>query len=285
MNNLRHLLVQEFQLRPGAEWASPGGCYWFLHIVRGESYWLGPPQPRFLTPGEVLVVAPSAAFTIRASQLSGVLLRGFSFVPEDILGFFTLTERQRFEAKLAAQSEAARFLPSTHPVSRRMAGLLPPQASGTALGQRAEALEVVAAVFDGHAPTQPPPIPLARSALQRFGQLIAEMPELEIINYSPVELARMCGCGVRHFHRLFRNHFGVPTRERQAELRLVRACQLLQATDADLAVVVQQCGFRSAKKFNQLFRARFGMGPVEWRQARRHLEDAAGLAESPGKVR
>lgn len=266
MNSLRHLLIQEFKLQPGGEWMSTAACWRFLHISIGESYWLGPPRARSLAEGEVLVIAPAVHAIIRASQLTEVRLRGFAFVPENLVGFFTLAERQIFENALVANTEPVRFFPSTHPVTRRFAALVSPNPGCTALGQRAEALGVVAAVFDPKATIRHEPEPLWASSIQRFQQLISVLPDVEIINYSTGELARLCGCSLRHFNYMFRKQFGASVRDRQAELRLLKACQCLRNTDPGVSVVAQDCGFQSVEKFNFLFKKRFGVAPSEWRQ-------------------
>ena len=92
------------------------------------------------------------------------------------------------------------------------------------------------------------------------------MPDAEIINHSPEELARLCGCSPRHFNRLFRAHFAVSARARQTELRLLKARQLLCSTNEKIIQVALNCGYRSLSLFNSIFKKRFGVTPSGYRQ-------------------
>jgi AraC-like DNA-binding protein len=287
MNSLGNLLIREFRLQPGCEWTSDAACWWFLQVFSGEGYWLAAPKARSLHVGEVLVISPLVRPLIRASQLSEVVVKGFPFAPEDILGFFTLAERQFIERKLAAKSEPVQFLPSTHPVARRLDALVPVDPAGGTFVERAEALGIVAAAFDStplphHAPTI-----LRGSSLQRFRQLIAELPELELLNYTNAQLALMCGCSSRYFNLLFWQHFRISARDYRVKLRLLKACQFLRASDSNVTSIAKECGFQTAKGFGQLFRTRFGASPSEWRDNERSSESAAVLrraAQTEGEL-
>jgi transcriptional regulator GlxA family with amidase domain len=103
-------------------------------------------------------------------------------------------------------------------------------------------------------------------APQRFRQLIASMPEGEFIHYSPEQLSRLCGCGTRHFNRLFHQQFGESPRARQTRLRLLKARNLLASSSAPVRQVALDCGYRSLSLFNSLFKKRFGLSPSEWRE-------------------
>jgi len=266
MNSVAHLLIQEFTLAPGDEWTSQVANWWFLHISAGESYWLGPEKARSLSAGEALIIAPAVSAVIRASQLTETTIKGFTFVPEDLLGLLTLAERNSFETELATNSEPVRFLPPAHPVTRQLSALLPAPPGCDALRQRAQALAIVAAAFDSKAPLPQPSAGLGTSARQRFRQLVSEMPEVELIHSTPAELARLCRCSTSYFGRLFREHFGTRVRAMQDDLRLLRACQLLRATESEVAVIAQGCGFANTQTLNLLFKARFGVWPSSWRQ-------------------
>jgi AraC-like DNA-binding protein len=127
-------------------------------------------------------------------------------------------------------------------------------------------LRIVAEIFDPALAGNMPSTGSGSSAADRFRQFVATMPEFELINYSPAELARLCGCSSRHFNRLFWKHFGASVRARQTELRLLRARQLLGSTDGRIVQVAFQSGYRNLSLFNSLFKRRFGMTPSEWRR-------------------
>jgi len=259
-----HLRMEETKLPPGQEWTDAAAVWRFMQVREGSAYWLGDARPRALAEGELLILAPAVRGLIHASQLNPVVLRGFFFAPDLLCGFFTLAERHFFETN-AARPSPARFVPSTHPVAQaftEIARRFEPQT----LSGRAAALGIVAALFDEEIAGHRVPESGGTSALHRFQQLIARMPDLEMINHTPEHLAELCGCSPRHFNRLFRNHFGTSTRARQTELRLLKASQLLGGTAEKIVQVASDSGYRNLSLFNALFKKRFGMTPTEWRQ-------------------
>ncbi len=266
MTTLSHLRIQELRLLPGQEWTGTAGTWHFLRIASGAAYWLGPPRPRPLTEGEMLVVGPAAAGVVRASQLNEVVAHGFSFAPDLLGGLLTLTERRFFESDGDCKPGEVQFLPSTHPATQRFAALVTGDPLPDSLARRLEALGVVAVVFEHDLARQAAPTSLGTSATHRFQQFIAQMPDTELINHAPTQLARLCGCSPRHFTRLFRKYFGASVRARQTELRLRKACQLLGSTDAKIIEVALDSGYRNLSLFNALFKRRFHLTPSEWRQ-------------------
>ncbi|HEX7653678.1 MAG TPA: helix-turn-helix domain-containing protein, partial [Verrucomicrobiae bacterium] len=100
----------------------------------------------------------------------------------------------------------------------------------------------------------------------RFREFIGKMSEAELATRSLPELAGQLHCSERHFSRLFREEFNVSLRDRQTELRLQRARQLLAATNAKIINVAYESGYRHLGLFNQMFKRRFGLTPSAWRQ-------------------
>lgn len=260
-----HLRIEEITLSPGQEWTDETAAWRFVRISSGAAYWLGPSSPRALSEGEVLVISPAAKALIRASQLNSVLLHGFTFVPEWLCGFLTLSERRFFESA-GAPVEPASFLPSTHPVTRAFAGLVARGDSDQRLVQRAEVLGLAAAYFGQGLSSHPPPAGRSPSVRDRFEQIVCQMPDLELIHHSPEQLARLCGCSPRHFSRLFRQRFGESPRVRQTEMRLLNARQLLADSEKKITQIALDSGYRSSSLFNSLFKRRFGMSPSAWRE-------------------
>lgn len=263
--HLGHLQIDELRLPPSQEWMEQAGAWRFVRLGSGAAYWLDSARPRVLTEGELLVLGPAAKGVVRASQLTEVVLYAFRFAPELLCGFFTVAERHFFESGAGAAGRV-QFLPSTHPLSRRFATLAAQHATACQLAERAEVLRLVAEFFGEAMPSLPPPPVRPGSAQERFEQLVARMPDLELINHTPEELARLCGCGVRHFGRLFHGHFGEPLRARQTELRLAKARQLLSSTDRKILDVALESGYQSLSLFNALFKRRFGLSPSAWRR-------------------
>ena len=214
----------------------------------------------------MLVVPPVLAGAVRASQIGPVLLHAVRFAPDLLCGFFTLSERHFFESGTTGVLQETQFLPSTHPVTQQFAALAQVSSLSNSLTRRIQVLSLVATVFDKEVARHHAPEQLGATAHHRFTQLIAEMPDTEIINHSPEQLARLCGCSPRHFNRLFRQHFGASARSRQTELRLLKARQLLCDSDSKIIQVAMESGYRNLSLFNSLFKRRFGTTPSAWRR-------------------
>ena len=54
-------------------------------------------------------------------------------------------------------------------------------------------------------------------------------------------------------------------REKQVELRLTRARELLATTDSKVVDVAMESGYQSTSLFNLIFKQRFGLSPAKWR--------------------
>jgi len=236
MKSPGHLRIEELKLAPGQEWTEESSAWRFVRIKA----------------------------IIRASQLNEVLLHGFKFAPDLLCGFFTLDERHLFE--IQGHEVQARFLPSTHPIAEQFAALITEPERPEDLARRAEVLGLAAAFFTEGLLRHPVTAPRGISAQQRFQEIVCRMPDIEIVQHTPEELAGLCGCSTRHFNRLFREHFGEPPRARQTELRLLKARQLLATTDSKVIQVALDSGYRSLSLFNSLFKRRFGMSPSEYRE-------------------
>ncbi len=78
----------------------------------------------------------------------------------------------------------------------------------------------------------------------------------------------------RHFSRLFTELVGTSFREKQAELRLTRACELLATTDSKVADVATESGYQSTSLFSAKFKERFRISPAKWRERTRRRKSA-----------
>ena len=266
MPELGHLQIDEVRLSPGDEWLDESDAWRFVRASQGAAYWLETARSRSLSTGEVLVLAPQVKAVVRASQLNEVLLHGFNFAPSALCGFFTLAERRFLDSGAAGANKPVQFLPSTHPSAQHFGNLVARQASGQDIATRAELLGLAAGFLSGGFSNPQPSPTRASTAEERFQQVIAQMPDVEIIQRSPAELADLCGCSSRHFNRLFRQQFGQSPRCVQTELRLLKARQLLSIKEYRIVQIALDSGYRSMSLFNALFKRRFGMSPSEWRR-------------------
>jgi AraC family transcriptional regulator of adaptative response / DNA-3-methyladenine glycosylase II len=92
------------------------------------------------------------------------------------------------------------------------------------------------------------------------------------------DLAREMGITSRHLRRAVTGELGVTLVGLAQTTRLAMAKQLLQDSGAPLAEVAFASGFASLRRFNALFRARFGRSPSAVRRVQR--ENAARRADA-----
>jgi AraC-like DNA-binding protein len=261
-----HLCLEEIDVPPSSEWQPPSTCWSFFQLASGQGYWLGQGEPRELSPGEVLVMPPSATGLVRASQLTAVRLYHFRFCPEMLSGFLSLAERQQLDRVVAKGTRGLRIYPATHELAGRFAELARGLEATRGFLGRCRVLQLVGLVLERELALSHRPEASTLSATKRIRILLEHLTEEEFLSASAQDLAAYCGCSLRHFSRLFLEHFGVSLRSRQTEVRLLRARRLLLETDSRVMTVAGSCGYRHLGVFNALFKKRFGMTPTEWRR-------------------
>ncbi|MCA8377920.1 helix-turn-helix domain-containing protein [Burkholderia cenocepacia] len=84
--------------------------------------------------------------------------------------------------------------------------------------------------------------------------------------HSVAALARRVGVTERHLRRIFSAQFGVSPVEFAQTQRLLMAKRLLTDTALPVAVVASTAGFGSVRRFNDLFRQRYGLNPLRLRK-------------------
>jgi AraC family transcriptional regulator len=85
---------------------------------------------------------------------------------------------------------------------------------------------------------------------------------------SLADLAAVSGLSETHFSRAFRRETGSPPHSFLVDLRLHRACELLEHTDQTITDISITCGFERPQYFATAFRRKFGQSPSSWRSAR-----------------
>jgi hemolysin activation/secretion protein/AraC-like DNA-binding protein len=260
------LLLEEIPLGAGQEWWVSSPAWHLVRLHSGPAYWLGGTEPRVLTEGDVILAGPGSNGCVRASRLGDVQLHAFAFAPRQLGGLLSLAEQRFFAEHERCAGASARVLPADHPAVGAFAALLGRGGLRPSLALRGELLEIVGAIFDTELARHQSVPAYTTPACRRFHELIVRMPETELVQHHPQELARLCGCTVRHFGRLFRDAFGAPPRTRQTELRLRRASQLLLETDSKVIDVAFESGYRNLSLFNALFKRQYKMTPTAWRR-------------------
>ncbi len=118
----------------------------------------------------------------------------------------------------------------------------------------------------GSAPSDAVPR-LVRSAVARI--------EAGFLNERSIEdLASLEGVSARHLRRAIEAELGVSPIELAQTRRVALAKQLLQDTALPLTEIAFASGFRSVRRFNRLFRDRFGRAPSSLRRGQPPASDA-----------
>jgi len=80
------------------------------------------------------------------------------------------------------------------------------------------------------------------------------------------QMARDVGLSAAHLRSLFRRHFGSSPKKTLQEIRLKRACELLEGGRVSVAEAGYQAGWEDASAFAKSFRRRFGLSPAEFKR-------------------
>ncbi len=274
-----YFCLREKTLQPSEEWRClcPGWCG--CHLPDGFGYWMAPGLLREVNAADVWLVFPRQDGVLRSSRLGPLRLQYFQFSHELLGGLLTLGERQILD-RLAANVEVGpRFLSAGHTVARQFARLLR-QPDKPALLRRCQMLQIACSFFASDLSSLSPPGKAVLPAGLRLKNLMNELPEREILNYSRADLSSRCGCHPSYFSRLFSQIFGVSFRAAQGDARLGKAQEMLLQSDRNVWDIARECGFRDRRHFNAVFKKRCGMTPSEWRTDQRTPVNAAQNSSS-----
>ncbi|WON75818.1 DNA-3-methyladenine glycosylase 2 [Serratia sp. UGAL515B_01] len=112
----------------------------------------------------------------------------------------------------------------------------------------------------------------------RYAQVAVQLIEQGYLSeYSCEQLATRLGISDRHLRRIFAEQFGASPIDYAQSHRLLQAKRLLVDTDLPLSEVAFAAGFRSLRRFNELFKARYRLIPSVLRStAGRHEQATHG---------
>lgn len=106
-------------------------------------------------------------------------------------------------------------------------------------------------------------------ASSRLAQAAARMIEDGFLDGKNLaELADRVGVTDRHLRRIFETEFGVSLVGFAQTQRLLLAKRLLTDTDLPMTELALAAGFGSVRRFNDLFRTRYGLNPLQLRKTR-----------------
>lgn len=261
---LEHLTEQQVHVPAAGEWVQPGEGWLCLWVAVGQGYWLQNGVTLELEQNAVLVASAGCRGVFRVSRLGDATLKFFTVCPAALQWVVTSAEQRGLETASGPGGLVRSFSPDS-PVGEA-ADRLRAAETASLLQRRCRMLELFAAALApelGRPPVEEPTVADARLRLRRW---LAQAPEMELFNRSIEDFARELNCSSRHFSRLFHEEVGVSFRDKQTELRMVRARQLLTGSDAKIIQVAMESGYRHLGLFNALFKRRFGMTPTMWRR-------------------
>jgi AraC-like DNA-binding protein len=261
-----HLNLIELILSPAGEWKPGAGCWTLMRIADGFGYCFFTGSAIEFKSAEALVIGPNSDATVRASQLGELRLQYFRVVPERLNGLITVVEWRQL-TQIGATPRVFHY-PARESLAQRFGRLvtLPDHSS---LAARSALLELWASCVSVLLTPMAEPVPKNKKLESVFRQFISKISEKDLAGSSLADLASQLNCSERHLSRLFCMEFGMSFREKQTELSLQRACQLLLEPNAKVRMVAYDTGYRHIGFFNALFKKRFGLTPREWR--RQHL--------------
>jgi AraC-like DNA-binding protein len=259
-----HLTLRELSVASGGDWQPKLPGWSFIQVKNGSGYWLQASSSQELATGSLLFVAGPLAGSIRASQLNSLSLSLFTVIPQRLIGLVTLGELNFLKHAAARKEFTARLLPPADPVAVKMQELAAGEKNDS-LNLRVKLLELFVETLGDEIepPTQPEKTVDAKERLQAF---LRDTPPAELLDLSFNELARKTHCTSRHLSRLFHELIGMSFREKRAEIRLARACELLANSQSKVVEVALESGYKSLSLFNLMFTRRFGTSPGKWRQ-------------------
>lgn len=144
------------------------------------------------------------------------------------------------------------------------------------------ALQLALVLLDTHRPThEQPRLPRAtptkklRHAAELLRDDLTSRPTL-------ASLAATAEMSPYHFLRSFKRAYGKPPHAYAMALRLERATELIQSTDAPLTDIAFEVGFGASSRLTEAFKRLHGVTPSMWRSRQRGEQFSEGTrAQSP----
>lgn len=259
------LVINELILPPGGEWSPQLPGWLVIHVTSGVGYWLHPRLNWELKPGAIVLLSEQIQGCVRASQVGELRLHFFRTEPEKLTGLVSLADQALMQSAAGDEKLSLRLLPPNTQFPDKVRDLSSEKARNT-LPARVKLLHLFLEVFGGT--FQQPHADAAGvfDARERLRQILKQTTVAELLELSFAELVSKTRCSPRHVSRLFTELVGVSFREKQAELRLARACDLLATTDSKVVEVAQESGYQSTSLFSAMFKQRLGISPAKWRE-------------------
>jgi AraC-like DNA-binding protein len=260
----QHLAIRELSLLPGAEWSPRFAGWLVVRVTSGACYWMQPQATFELGARTVAILSPRAVGVVRASQIAGSLLHFYTVQPERLTGVVTLGEEASLRNAALKEALSFRLFPPEAPAEARVGNVFDWH-DGNPLQQRLQMIELLvgtlAEELRAERPCQAPQV----SEKDRLERYLKDLPVSDLLQLDFGELVNQMHCTPRHVSRVFNSVVGASFREKQAEVRLSRALELLATTDDKMLDVALESGYQSLSLFNLMFKRRYGVTPSQWR--------------------
>jgi AraC-like DNA-binding protein len=264
-----HLVIKQITLLPAGEWRPDLSGWVFARVTAGQVYAMHASKNQILETGSVIAFPWQDRGYVRASQLEWASLHFFQVEPERLVGLVTLGEQKFLRGPARRNHSSPRVFPAAHPISERFKNLCTnPKLSPFSI--RLELLQIFTDVIDGElkggAAERTPTLVSTTDARTRMSELLKQMPAAALLDLTLNELVTRVQCTPRHVSRVFNEVVGMSFRQKQSEVRLLRAQELLATTESKVLEVAMESGFQSVSLFNLMFKRRFGLTPGRWRE-------------------
>ena len=181
----------------------------------------------------------------------------FRVDPRKLTGLLSLADQTLLQNAAGEEKSSLRVLPPSAQFSDKFRNLSSENVRRS-FPARVQMLQLFIEVFGGNFQQPPAVVTEVFDARQRLKQMLNQTPLSDLIELSFSKLVSQTRCSSRHTSRLFTELVGVSFREKQTELRLTRACELLATTDSKVVDVAMESGFQSTSLFSAIFKQRFG---------------------------
>lgn len=259
----QHLALCELTLPPAGEWAPNFPIWSVTQASRGLGYWMGAGSAADILPGSIIVCGPGARGRIRASQIGELALRFFCVDPDRLGALLCLSDQLWFKRAANNEELASRVISSAHHVAQCFARI---SAEDNSSVTRLQMLQVFLQAFGDEMKNRWPDQCSHLDGKGRLRDFLDRISASELTEVSLTDLAQKTHCAPRHVRRLFQEVVGQSFREKQTELRLTHARELLATSQAKVLDVALESGYGSLTRFNLLFKRHFGVTPTQWRQ-------------------
>jgi AraC-like DNA-binding protein len=261
----QHLVISEIALAPGAEWSHQSRAWTFVYVASGLGYWLHPRGNRELDTGTALVLSEQSQGCFRASQLGGAVLQFFDIRPERLTGLVTLGDQHFMQNAAREERFAFRLFNPVDPICEKYRQLNQNH-NGNNFPLRLRLLEVFIQTFGEELIKYKSAPAECDDAKARLTKLLEQIAASDLLEMSFADLADQMRCTPRHMSRTFHQVVGMSFREKQAELRMTRAQELLATTESKVIEVALESGYQSVSLFSLMFKRHFGVSPGKWRE-------------------